>query len=495
MRVLEIGCGTGALSRRIASKGANITAIDVSPAMLDEAQRQINDQELGESIILEHMDATLISERLQAASFDLIVASLLFSELSHDQQRHVLQSCRQLLAPRGRLLIVDEVIPTGFLKRLLFWLIRLPIGLLTWLLTRTTTRALRDIETLLRVSRFRSRCVASQFGGSLVMVEGVPQPEAAFDLMQVGIPRLRDRVTLRSLLVDLWALFLRVIPPYPKVRPGLYAIGHPDATSPVLVSGNFDLSVRRLVRELDGQLDAWMLVSDTKGINVWCAAGGGYFTADSVIASVRSSAIGDLVQHRHLILPQLCANGVDADRIRREIGWRTAWGPVRAEDIPSYLASGEKTDAMRWLRFPLKDRLEMVSATLGLYALMILIPLLIFWRPLFWPVTISLFGLSYFYGVMLPWLPGRDGLVKSIPLALIALGGLLAYVVLVNPLPAPRFFNWTIGLTGLSVFVAAELQGMSPFMRGEQANWGWELMIGLVLGLIYWLVPLIVGWR
>ena len=52
-----------------------------------------------------------------------------------------------------------------------------------------------------------------------------------------------------------------------------------------------------------------------------------------------------------------------------------------------------------------------------------------------------------------------------------------------------------VGLTGLSVFTGAELQGMSPLMRGEQANWGWEAVIGLVLGAVYWLVPLVLGWR
>ena len=59
----------------------------------------------------------------------------------------------------------------------------------------------------------------------------------------------------------------------------------------------------------------------------------------------------------------------------------------------------------------------------------------------------------------------------------------------------PRLFKWVVGLTGLSVFTAAELQGMSPLMRGEQANWGWEAAIAMVLGLIYWLTPLALGWR
>jgi hypothetical protein len=137
----------------------------------------------------------------------------------------------------------------------------------------------------------------------------------------------------------------------------------------------------------------------------------------------------------------------------------------------------------------------MVTVTLGFYGLIILIPVAIFWRGLFWSVFFSLVGLSYFYAVVHPWLPGRDGLRKSLPLALIALAGLATYILLWDPLPWPRVFNWSLGLIGLSVFTAAELQGMSPLMRGEQANWGWEVAIGGAIGLTYWLLPLVLGWR
>jgi len=150
---------------------------------------------------------------------------------------------------------------------------------------------------------------------------------------------------------------------------------------------------------------------------------------------------------------------------------------------------------MRWVCFPVKDRLEMVTVTMGFYGLLILLPVSIFWRHMLWPITLSMVGLAYFYAVVHPWLPGKDGLYKSIPLSLITLGGLLLYTQLWYPLPAAKLFNWGVGLTGLSVFTGAELQGMSPLMRGEQANWGWEAIIGLALGVIYWFVPLALGWR
>ena len=497
-RILEIGCGTGTLTLRMAQRGATVTGIDASPRMLAEAEKKVKEAHLEENVSLKYMDAALIGDRFPAASFDLIVSTLVFSELPLDDQRFVLEACQKLLTPDGRLLIADEVIPARLIPRLFFYLARLPLVLLTWLLTRTSTASLRDFDALLAQTGFRTEAFQSYLGGSLVLYESTlaSAGQDATGLPPAVAGRLRHQVTLRTLLLDLWLLFFRIIPPYPKVRTGLYAVGHPDSSSPVLVTGNFDLTVRRLVQAIDGKVNVWVLVADSAGINVWCAAGGGYFTAEKVIAAVKSSHLNEVVRHHALILPQLCANGVDGWRIREETGWGVHWGPARAADIPAYLADKrKKTDAMRWVRFPLKDRLEMVTVTLGFYALLILLPVFIFWRDLFWPITASLLGLSYFYAVVHPWLPGRDGLYKSIPLAGIALAGLFIYAVLWGPLPAQQIFHWGIGLTGLSVFSAAELQGMSPLMRGEQANWGYEAVIGLALGAIYWLVPLAIGWR
>jgi ubiquinone/menaquinone biosynthesis C-methylase UbiE len=497
-RVLEIGCGTGTLASMMAARGADVTAIDAAPAMLAEAEKKLAAGGHMESVSLKHMEAAMVGERLPPASFELIVSTLVFSELPPDEQRFVLETCKELLAPGGRLLIADEVIPSGLLRRLLYTLVRLPLVLLTWLLTRTTTAALRDFAASLAQTGLRAQAAASYLGGSLVLFEILPAKAArrASPLPPSAVGRLRHRVTLRSLLLDLWLLFFRILPPYPKMRPGLYAVGYPDSGSPVLVTGNFDLTVRRLVRAIDGQVNAWLLVTDSAGINVWCAAGGGYFTAEKVIAAVKSSYLEEVVDHHALVLPQLCANGVDGWRIRKQTGWGVHWGPARAEDIPAYLAGKRvKTDVMRWVRFPLRDRLEMVTVTLGFHGLLILLPVLIFWRPLFWPITFSLLGLSYFYALVHPWLPGRDGLFKSLPLTLIALAGLFTYTALWHPLPAVNLFHWIVGLTALSVFTGAELQGMSPLMRGEQANWGWEAVIGLTLAAMYWLVPLALGWR
>ncbi|MFQ5340234.1 MAG: corrinoid protein-associated methyltransferase CpaM [Anaerolineae bacterium] len=514
-RVLEIGCGTGALAVMMARQGAEVVGVDVSPAMLGEAERKVAAEDLGDRITLRRMDASEIDRRFEAQSFDVIVSTLVFSELNEMEQRYVLAAVQRLLKPGGRLILADEVAPEGFWSRLAFYTIRFPLVLLTWLLTRTTTTALRSVDQHLEQAGLRGYVVESHLAGSLQLIVARPaeavapaavEPDvtervtptkapsdASVAPIEQVVPRLRHQTTLRSVLVDLWAILFRIMPPYPKVEPGLYRVGEPDRKSPVLVTGNFDLTVRRLVRAIDGKVDCWLLVADSAGINVWCAAGGGYFTADKVIAAVRASGVQDVVDHHALILPQLCANGVDGQRIRKELHWGVHWGPARAEDIPAYLAHGRrKTDAMRWVTFPLKDRLEMVLVTLGFYGLLILLPVAIFWRHMFWPVSFSMIGLSLFYAVTIPWLPGHDGLAKAVPLAIIALAGLFVYSSLVGHLPSRRLFNWTVGLVGLSVFTGAELQGMSPLMRGEQANWTWEAVIGAALAAAYWLVPRLV---
>ncbi len=494
-RVLEIGCGTGTLALMLARRGATVVGVDTSPAMLEVARERTVAEGLEGKVKLHHLDASVIADQFPPGTFDLVVSTLVFSELPPDEQRYVLRAARRLLAPGGRLAIADEVVPEGTLAYLTWAAVRLPLALATWLLTRTTTHALRGFPARLADAGFTSRVVASYLGSSLQLFIARPALEEKAPIEWPPVPRLAHRVTLRSLLVDLWAVFFRIIPPYPRVQPGLYRVGEPDQGAPVLVTGNFDLTVRRVVRELDGRVDCWLLVADSAGINVWCAAGGGYFTAEKVIAAVKSSGVGRVVDHHALVLPQLAACGVDGRRVRQGTGWSVHWGPVRARDIPAYLAaSRRKSDAMRWLTFPLSERIEMVLVTLGFYGLFILVSLAIFWRPMFWPVAAAFFGLSLFYAVVLPWLPGHDGLAKSVPLAFIALAGLYAYSAIWGHLPPRRIFNWTVGLVGLAVFTGAELQGMNPLMRGEQANWVWEGVIGAVLLAIYLVGSRLVSW-
>ena len=150
-----------------------------------------------------------------------------------------------------------------------------------------------------------------------------------------------------------------------RVQPDLYAVGAPTEASPVLVTANYKLTFDQLRSSL-GELDAWLLVVDTRGINVWCAAGKGTFCADEVVRMVGETRLGEVVAHRRLILPQLAGPGVAAHRVKELCGFRVTFGPVRAADVPAFLAAGMKADAqMRDVTFDLRDRAVVVPEVLS----------------------------------------------------------------------------------------------------------------------------------
>ncbi len=147
-----------------------------------------------------------------------------------------------------------------------------------------------------------------------------------------------------------------------RTRTGVRAVGRPDRSSPVLLTGNYDLTVRRVLRALRG-LDAWLVVADSHGVNVWCAASGGHLGTHQVVTALKVARLESRVVHRQVVVPQLAATGIEAKEVRRRTGWIVRFGPADAKDIQTYLAANhEKTEAMRLVRFGLRERLEMAAA-------------------------------------------------------------------------------------------------------------------------------------
>jgi len=142
-----------------------------------------------------------------------------------------------------------------------------------------------------------------------------------------------------------------------QVAPGLYRVGQPDAGSAVLVTANYKLTVDEVRCQLVG-LHVWLLVLDTKGVNVWCAAGKGTFGTEELVRRIHAVNLAEVVNHRDLVLPQLGATGVAAHEVKRACGFSVHYGPVRAQDIRAYLAADMRaTPAMRQVLFTWKDRL------------------------------------------------------------------------------------------------------------------------------------------
>jgi hypothetical protein len=207
------------------------------------------------------------------------------------------------------------------------------------------------------------------------------------------------------------------------VEPGLCAVGSPTPESPVLVTANYKLTFDKLRKELGG-IDAWILVLDTKGINVWCAAGKGTFGTQELTRRVAAVHLDRVVAHRTLILPQLGATGVAAHEVRKATGFNVKYGPVLASDIPAYLAAGQKKDErMRAVPFRLRERMaiapiELVQA---------------------WPMLLAILG-----GSALLALPPDPGywirfLGTSLPLLGAVLMGALVFPALLPLLPFRAF--------------------------------------------------------
>lgn len=154
MQVLEVGCGTGALTILAARKGAEVVAFDVSGPMLAMARHKIESAGISDRVRLEERGVAGM-DALEDESFDLVAATLVFSELSADERAWTLRHAFRVLRPGGRLGLVDEVTPEGRAGKLLHRAVRLPLILLTFALTQTTTQPVDRLPGLVSAAGFR----------------------------------------------------------------------------------------------------------------------------------------------------------------------------------------------------------------------------------------------------------------------------------------------------------------------------------------------------
>ncbi len=157
-RVLDLGCGTGALTLRAAQKGAHVVGIDINQGMLEIARKRAKAEGLEPDIELREMGVAELDGE-EPASFDVVMSGLCFSELTEEELSYALRETKRILKPGGLLLIADEVKPRAGAKRLLTWLIRLPLLVITYVLTQTTTHAVRNLPERIEQAGLRIESV------------------------------------------------------------------------------------------------------------------------------------------------------------------------------------------------------------------------------------------------------------------------------------------------------------------------------------------------
>jgi hypothetical protein len=241
-----------------------------------------------------------------------------------------------------------------------------------------------------------------------------------------------------------------------RVEPGLYMLGKPTPDSPVFVSANYSLSFDALRSSLEG-VDGYILVLDTKGVNVWCAAGKGTFGTDEIVKRVFETRLKEVVTHRKLILPQLGAPGVAAHEVKKRTGFWVEYGPVRAADLPEYLKTHKASPEMRKVEFTLRDRLVLIPVDL--------IRLI--------PYTLAAAIIMYFAG----------GWISSLAAIATVLAGTVLFPILLPWIPTHNFSTKGFLLGALIAIPFA----LSPFIR--HPDWSWYHRLGQALEFLLAMPP------
>jgi hypothetical protein len=295
-----------------------------------------------------------------------------------------------------------------------------------------------------------------------------------------------------------------------NVMPNLYAVGKPDNNSDVYVSCNFKLSFDLLRRSLHG-MNAWILVLDTKGINVWCAAGKGTFGTQELAFRIKEHQLEKVVNHKKIIVPQLGATGVSAYKIKEETGFKVIYGPVKVNDIPAFVQNGYKaTPEMRKIKFNLWERMKLIPVEL-FYAkyYLVLIPAIFFILSglnrhgfsvdLSWSNggrTIINLCIAYLSGcvltpILLPFIPFKRFSLKGL-----VIGWLMAILLLYFNFLGTNIIeiiSWFLLIGGISSFMAMNFTGASTFtsLSGVQKEMKISLHVqifGVASGFIGWII-------
>ena len=99
LEVLDVGCGQGRFTRRIARRGAKVTGIDWSPAMIEIARQHERDRPSGTDYRL--LDARRLGITFPPGAFDLVVACMSFMDMPDLPK--VLKGVHRVLKDGGRL--------------------------------------------------------------------------------------------------------------------------------------------------------------------------------------------------------------------------------------------------------------------------------------------------------------------------------------------------------------------------------------------------------
>jgi len=250
---------------------------------------------------------------------------------------------------------------------------------------------------------------------------------------------------------------------------GLIRVGNPHADSPVFLSGNYTLTVHRLLRKLRG-VDCYLLVANSRGSNVWCAVGMNEFSEYDVIDAVTVSGLSRLVNHRRIIAPVYAAPGIDVKAVKGATGFNIHWGPTHLNDLPRYIANGlKRTSDMFVVKFGLQDRLEQALSTTLAYTLTIGVGF--FFAPRFVAGVVGVIATVYLFSFCFyPVLPEERRWRRSAVVA-VTLGGAMAALGVWRGWSWSDMLTWETTLVGVVLLMSMDACGSSPLYKTTITHW------------------------
>ncbi len=263
---------------------------------------------------------------------------------------------------------------------------------------------------------------------------------------------------------DIYQTFFRFVR-FPCAT-GFFSIGNPNQNSPILVTCNFDYTVRHLKKYLIKEdINCFLAVLNTQGTNVWCAAVEGVMTTDTLLSLLKVNNVESITKHKQLIIPQLAAAGIK----RKELavhGWTGIYGPVYFQDLKLFLDNGlKRTRNMQALDYGYRERFKMAISHAVFCTLICIVPTVLlasdWWK--FW--LISIWYLALAMQLIEQFIPIKRLLYKGLIFGL----PLVAFIFSMD-IPLPEMMRIASITVILSAYIGFDSQGHSHLGQNQHSG-------------------------
>lgn len=356
-KILEIGCGTGSFSNKLANRKNVVLAVDNNKKMIDYAKRKYSSSEKEN---LSFIKSSSTEWGVPEEKFDYIISTFMLSELRPLEQQVFLRNAWNSLKNDGTLILAAEFVPSGLRQipfRIKRWRYRKKLGRVR----QGEGHPLKNFKKYLKPIGYKLEKQKEWNGGAIQTLILKKAFEDKHERPGYYEPSPKDFQGLKSQLSIYRCLLTGQIDHIP-IEPGIYRSGNPDKDSPIIATSNYIYTYIKVMRALKG-VDAWILCVDSRGINVWCAARGGNFGVRELLEVVKATNVDQLTNTRTIILPQLSAGGVDSRVLPQkseEFPFKIKYGPIWAKYLPEYLETqpARKPEKMKVAQFTLKHRMR-----------------------------------------------------------------------------------------------------------------------------------------